>query len=333
MNKPQKKESMMSGGNIAIAQAPPKRSIKNDGADFINLILKTLVNNKELKEVVRKNGNSYTLYDDDTDTERGVYKDRKTAWRQQRIYRKANSARKKLARAEKKNDKKMFKDKNVEKQSAQKKPSTAKKENFDIQKAKNLIKESVLTYMFEGPEDNDSTHWDNLLSKFSKETVMSDPKLKNMLTDIAKAEVQTLVKAFNILRKNSELDIKGKKPEMNGETNELELPFSVTLKNSGAELQFSIRIENGKPIINIPDEVRDQLNQMSDPEAKLLRAELISVQEKEFNGLDDVAKTSAKRDAYLKKIENELNKDMGKMSAIELIILKDLLKSKFKAIK
>ena len=292
----------------------------------------------QIDDVVRKRGSLWVLFDDETDTEISAFKKRKDAWEKQRGYRERSKSQKKIKQREKEARKKKQQGLSVQpKTGGEPQKDKTKNESIEIIKniAKCILKENYLTYMFEQqPTDDKSVEWDAFIKGMSKEVLTSDQKLKNIITNVAKAEFSTLKKALGVvkdaLKATGKFEVKKEKLDKGEGGKEAVYNFDVNLKDDNQNLSFGIKIVNGKPLIYIPDSTREQLNTSNSPAAKTLRSEIIHQQETVLNAMDDVAKSAHKRDEYLSGIESKLDKALGKMGTLELAIVKKLVRNKFK---
>jgi hypothetical protein len=325
---------------------------------FECLVAAAEVAGKKIKETVRKRGNKYVLYDDDTDVAKGAYDDRDTAWEKQRVIRRSEKNKEKHKASEK--ERKRHEVPAVDKP---RKPTTPKmtpgpkklpKPETDKPKERqkvraldaffkdmfgHMIKEgSMVSYVFENtPLSDESVTWDSFINKLSKQTVMADPKLNKILHYIAKVELGSLKKAANTVKetldstKHFQVEI-GKKIERDEATQTPKLDFVVAMKDNNKKLKFSIRLDNGKPLF-MWEQSKDALDQMANEESKLLRAELVHIQETTFKQMSDIVSAIEKRDRYLKSLEQKFDKVLSNINPLEMNMLKYLLRDKYKSVR
>jgi len=295
---------------------------------------------QEANEVVRKRGNRWVIFDDETDVEMGSYPKRKDAWERQRQIRRSDQARKKQKDAERERQRRAGRPE-VEKKPGIKRPKgtiakKAKKEYID--RIKRVLKENFIRYIFEQPEtDQKSQMWNKFVESLSNETLMSDQKLKNILIKSVKAESSILEKAFGALEKvlkgTGNFDVIEKKKGKDPKDNETKVFFKIKMNEAEKAMPFAIKIENGRPLIHIPDQTRQELNMLASPDSKTLTGELIHIQETIFNTMEDVINIFAKRDNYLKKLEDEIDKLITNMNPLQIAMVKFLIKNKYRDIK
>lgn len=310
---------------------------------FEKMVIEAALENKNITEVVRKKGTLFAMFDDETGSEIAAYKDRETAWEHQRNYRK----RKKLEKQGKKKKKQKEKEhEEITKQLFGKKHKTppkppekkVKKEHLSAMFQKILLNENILSYVFEQkPESADSLEWDSFLKGLPKQTIMSDPKLKNALGSLMKAEARILNKSYSVVKSrlsSAGFEISKSKTSSDPETGRIRLDFFVSLYDDGKDAKevfpFGLRLENGRPLIFIPDQTKQKLNSMNTQNSKLLRAELLYTQESELDNIDDVVRATEKRDNYFRNLEKNLDKAITDWSPIEISLVKKLLRTKFK---
>ena len=314
---------------------------------FENAVVQSVIEDEPFEEVVRKRGNNWIYYDDETGVSKGSFATREKAWEVQRrnraaaakdkprteIERQAIGLKPTLART---HDSSVPR-KRVKKPGKKKAKSRVKKENLS-RSFRDFISENMISYVFENsPVSDDSFIWEKFISKLSKETVMSDPKLKNILKNSEKAETKLLEKSVSIIKgilgSTKSFDVDQKNLERDTTTGDKKLNFVVNMKDNKKTLKFAVKVENGRPLIMFPDESRQLLNSLANDESKLLRAELMHAQETALDPLDDIININKKRDSYLKSVEGKLDKFLNGINLIEMAMLKHLLKNKYKGIK
>lgn len=331
-----------------------------EAAMFENQVAMALLGEDDFGEVVRKRGDQWVMHDDDTGAALATFQNREDAWAKQRQHRAQKAAEKKAKTTERERQlrslkptiekpKVKVKPKVAPKPKVAKKPSTEKMrkarakyrkaESVLFQALNSTIKEgNMISYVFENaPESDQAVVWEKFVSRLSKETVMSDPKLKSILQKMAKSEAKLLAKAVSMIKQilgsTGAFQVEQKGSDQDATTGDIKLNFAVTLKEGDTTLMFAVKLENGRPLILFPDESRNALNTMGTQESKLLRAELMHIQETVLNNMDDVVSVAAKRDTYLSKLENKIDKTLNAMGPLEIAMLKYLIKHKYKGIR
>lgn len=345
-----------------------------EGAIFENVIAMALLDEDGFVEVVRKRGNVWVLHDDETDAEVGVFKDREKAWERQRRVRSQKAREKQSKKKERERQVQALTPTlapgavkppapvkagkpRVAKAKPKVQPRVAKKPQRHsgsrrykaediIKLAKSLISEnkkvlkekSMISYVFENtPVSDESATWEQFVGKLSKETVMSDSKLKGILKKMAKVEAQMLGRSVDaiggVLGEAGVFDVQRKNVDQDPESGDVRLNFAVKVKESNKTLPFAVKLEHGKPLIMFPEESRNAINEDGGQELKLLRAELMHIQETVLDQMEDVINVSAKRDSYLKGLEDKVDKFLGNMGSLEISMIKYLIKNKYRGVR
>jgi hypothetical protein len=352
-----KESSAMSLGNVVGFQAGTKTNKKKLKASqpFEELVaiaesLDAEINelgddSEDVDEVVKKKGDIWVFYDDKTGVQHAAFQDRDQAWDVQRRHRKLAAARRKKEKAQKAREggeqpskKTRTRTTPLEQPSERdRKRVKLKLKRENVEKLKNMLKESFMTYMFEqAPESNDALMWEKFLERLSRETVMSDPKLKSILEKSIKSETNTLKKAVEMIKSGLEgtktFQIKEKGIQKDKENNRIKSDFVIHLKKNNADLNFSVIIENGRPLIMFPDESKNMLNQLGNDESKLLRAELMHIQETVLDEMSEITSMNEKRNKYLQTLQDKIDKTIEGFNLLEIAMLKYILKTKLKGI-
>ena len=107
--------------------------------------------------------------------------------------------------------------------------------------------------------------------------------------------------------------------------------FSATMDSVSVEPIY-IYVENGLPKIEVSDSARAALTKADPSTAKDFRAELVVVQERVLDEMDDLVKAIQERDSYLVKMQDKVDKYVSDLDALQLQLLKDLLVKKYRKI-
>jgi hypothetical protein len=324
---------------------------------FENAMAHALLDEDDIGEVVKKRGDMWVYHDDETGAEKGAWKERDAAWEKQRADRKVKSAKKKSERG-RSQEKALIPAVEKPKKEPKQKPKLAKKPKKappakkepkkrrpkvrrleSLDQILNFINEgSMMSYVFENtPIDDESVTWEKFVSRLSKQTVFSDPKLKKILQDMAKAEGKLLEKAVamidGVLKQTGKFDVSAKKVEIDPATKDVKLNFVVDMKESKQKLTFAVKLENGRPLLLFPNETKAMLNSMEGDDSKLLRAELMHSQETVLDNMEDVVTVTGRRDKYLKQLEKKVDKFLNSVTPVEISMLRYLLKNKYKGVR
>jgi len=310
---------------------------------FENALIQFLLNNieeeEELPEVVRKVGSQWHIFDDETEVEKGSFPTRSQAWEKQRQYRRSQQANILRKQREKERKRRAGAPEVEKKPGIKRSPGSVavKKHRLPPKKRytgadfhrpisgqqrkenkqeflKRIFKESFVSYIFEQqPKDEQTLMWDKFVKHLSSETVMSDPKFKDLLSKMASVETKLLSKASsevkNALNNEQSFEVKQTKAEKDPETKQVKHILDVHLKDNNKVYKISIKVENGRPLIHIPDAANTEMNQMANDEIKLFKGVLIYLQESVLDQMNDVMVAAEKRDKYnelLSKIEERL---------------------------
>jgi hypothetical protein len=352
-----KEASTMAGGNVkgfagplggVVKRTKGKKKKINPSAPygdadlFEMLATYSLLYDKPLSEVVKKKGTRWTVVDDKTGVALGSYDDRKTAWEKQRIIRQQKKSKTKIPKPKPKDHPTPKNTVKIAPKAKLAPIAQVAKEQFMKEVKKSIVGllsegGSMISYVFEqAPTSEDSISWEKFISKLSPETILADPKLKSILKNVAKIEIKILSKSLSAL--SDILASLGSFEVIRGsvdqdENNDLFMGFAVKIEGSNQKLNFGIKLENGRPLILFPEETRHILNSTPSDESKLLRAEMMHIQETVFDDMSEVVDATAKRDKYLKNVELKIDKAIDRLNPLEIAVLKNLLKNKYKGVR
>lgn len=201
-----------------------------------------------------------------------------------------------------------------------------------------LVKESsMISYIFEEkPTKPGSSIWETVVGKLPREVVMSDQGLGEILQSVAVAEARTLARSVleikKVLERSGPFLVERQEADQDPDTGDIRMPFVVAL-GENTNLLFAVKLEHGKPLVLFPEESRNALNNMLTNESKLLRAELMHIQETILDGIDDVIQAGLKRDTYLEQMQFRLNGLIEGMNLVETMLLKNLVREKLRGVK
>lgn len=216
----------------------------------------------------------------------------------------------------------------------EKKPSDndqVKKEQVTLESLYTKISNFVNEALFREEDDN-SSQWDERMSKLSKSAIEADKKLQNLQKNIEKKSETTISSAFSSIQKAlkpRKMTAKSAGTKKDLQKKKTFLQFSVDIDGTDVG-PFFVFVENSRPKIEISDEAKQKLMKIEPEKAKLLRAELITAQEDALDGMSDVSDAISKRDGYLSKIEGGVDEFVAGLNALEISILKNLLVNKYR---
>lgn len=229
-------------------------------------------------------------------------------------------------------------DKAKEKEKKWANPGMAKKIDADNKKKdtkKEGLREAVYRMINEAlfnEEETQTSRWDERMSKLSKAAVEADKKLQGLQKNIEKKGQATIQNAFASITKAlkpRKMSAKSSGVKKDSAQQKTFLQFMVDV--DGVEVgPFYVFIDSGKPKVEISSEAKTKLMKIEPEKAKLLRAELITVQEGMLDSMDDVQDAISKRDSYLDKLESKVDDFVANLNALEISVLKNLLVQKYR---
>lgn len=310
---------------------------------------KMVAGHEMMSEKIQKQGDKWAVIDAETGAQVALVATREQARQKQVELSQRKKAKKKQETehqrqkrslkpqlAKKPEREKEFRARQKQKQAAMK---TAQKKRAKPAKKEGVVREnSAISYVFENsPLSEDLMQWESLFSNLGRETVRSDPMMREILRNIAETEVRTLGKAMGTIKKVLEATnafiVDYKDPERDPVSGGVQMNFEVGLKENNHVLEFGIKLENGKPLVMFPEYSRKALNTMANKESKLLRAELMHMQETVFDYMEDVVKGVVERNNYLKSVQEKVSAALGEMNMLEVSMLKNVLKKNYRGIK
>jgi hypothetical protein len=194
-----------------------------------------------------------------------------------------------------------------------------------------VIYKSLVEGMFR--EEKKASEWDQYIGKLSKQALAGDHKFQNLQKGISKKEDAILGDAFDTIskatRKIAKLKNFGVKKD--GQTGKTYLAFGAEFDGANVE-PIIIHIENGTPSIEVSQNARVALTKIEPSDAKMFRAELVTVQEEILDEMDDLNRAVANRDKYLQKLEGGVDAYVSGLSPLQVSLLKNLLIKKYRKI-
>lgn len=189
----------------------------------------------------------------------------------------------------------------------------------------NLIKESLFNEELAGSE------WDEYITKLSKQALIGDKKFQAYQKAIENKTEEMLNNSFNSIRKAIGKDAKLKSSGIKKSHNHGKAYISISaLIDNVAVEPIYVYIENGIPKIEISDNAKISLTKVDSDSAKLFRAELVTVQERVLDKMDDLTKTIESRDKYLEKLEDGVDGFVAGLTPLQISLLKQLLVKKYR---
>ena len=221
-------------------------------------------------------------------------------------------------------------------------PTPAKKESLDLLHRgvlAQVIKESLREYrsrvlsegLFKEEGEKTGSEWDEYIKHLSKNSLSSDKKYNSLQRNIDKKTQGALTTAFNVIKKavGKEVTLKNFGVKKSEELGKVYLGFSATIGNVAVEPIY-IYIENGVPKIDLSSNAKVALTKAEPKDAKLFRAELVTVQERVLDEMDDITTAIQSRDKYLNKSQDGIDDYVSKLTPLQISILKQLLIKKYR---
>jgi flagellar hook-basal body complex protein FliE len=236
--------------------------------------------------------------------------------------------RKEIDRALKDPKKQAEKERAARKQKGTVKTGPAVKSESILRSAlRQLIKESLFS------EERTGSEWDENLSRIPSQALSSDKKFQSLQKNIAKKTEGVLKDALASIQKavRGKVKLKDHGVKHSSEKGKTYLSFSAHLGDITVEPIY-IYCEKGVPKIEVSEQAKSSLTK-SDPDlAKSFRAELITVQERVLDKMEDLSKAIASRDKYLTGAEEDIDDIISELSPLQISLLKSLLVKKYRKV-
>jgi hypothetical protein len=183
-------------------------------------------------------------------------------------------------------------------------------------------------------EEKTGSDWDNYITKLSKQAVTSDKKFQNLQKGIDKKTEKVLRDAFSAIAKSvdkKKVKIKDLGIKAQADKGKTYLAFSATIGQ--AEIApIAIYIEGGVPKIELSDQAKVALTKADPADSKSFRAELVLVQERVLDRMDELERAVVARDRYLEKQEDEVDAFVADLTPLQISLLKNVLTKKYRKI-
>lgn len=187
-----------------------------------------------------------------------------------------------------------------------------------------LLKESLFR------EEKTGSEWDEYIGKLSGKALTGDKKFQTLQKNIEKRTENVLNTALGSIKKALKKDVKlkdfGIKRSDDGKTY---TAFSAVMDNVEVGPVY-IYVEGGVPKIEVSDGAKAALTKTDPDSAKLFRAELVTVQERVLDKMDDLTNAIDARDKYLVKVEGEVDGFVSGLTPLQVSMLKNLLVKKYR---
>jgi hypothetical protein len=205
-----------------------------------------------------------------------------------------------------------------------------KKESLEL--LRNVLEGLVNESLFR--EDRTGSDWDDAVSRLPKQALATDKNFQRLQKTIEKKTQATLKDALAAIQKNvdkKKVKLKDLGMRAHPESGKAYLAFSANVGEATVE-PIAIYIEGGVPKIELSDQAKVGLTKADPGDAKLFRADLVQVQERILDRMDDLEKAVLARDRYLEKLEDGVDEFVAEMSPLQVSLLKQLLVKKYRKI-
>ncbi len=194
-----------------------------------------------------------------------------------------------------------------------------------------IIKKSLSESLFR--EERTESEWDDYISKLSKQALAGDGKFQSLQKNISKKTEGILGSAFSSIKKavGKSVQLKSFGVKHDAKSGKTYLAFSADIGDATAE-PFYVHVEGGVPKIEVSDTAKIALTKADPDAAKLFRAELVTVQERVLDDMDDLSRAIQSRDKYLTKLETEVDSYVAGLAPLQISLLKQLLVKKYRKI-
>jgi len=144
-----------------------------------------------------------------------------------------------------------------------------------------------------------------------------------------KKEIFSRIWIAKAVKKGKNVKAKSFGVKRSAEKGKTYLAFGVTLDNVSVEPIY-IHIEAGVPKLEISTQAKVALTKVDPDNAKMFRAELITVQERVLDEMDSLLDAIDSRDKYLSKLEGDIDAYVAGMTPLHVSMLKQLLVKKYR---
>lgn len=209
-------------------------------------------------------------------------------------------------------------------------PPKHKKEDVDLLRGviTMLVNESLFR------EEKTDSDWDDVISRLSKQAANGDKKLVNLQKGIQKKSEKVLRDALSAVSKSvdrKKVKIKELGVRSTPDAKKTYLAFQATVGQAEVG-PIAIYIQGGVPKIELSDEAKVGLTKADPADSKLFRADLVQVQERVLDRMDDLERAVISRDKYLEKLEDEVDGFVADLTPLQVSLLKQLLVKKYRKI-
>ena len=210
---------------------------------------------------------------------------------------------------------------------ASKEKPAPKKESVDA--LRRAVRHALAEGLFR--EERAESEWNDRLKKLSADALSSDKGLARFQKAIDKKTTEVLDDAFvaiarGVDKKKVKLKSFGIKKAAD---NRVYLAFSATMGNVEVAPIY-VYLQGGTPKIEVSDQARAAMTKAPPDAIKLFRAELVTVQERVLDEMDELSKVVAARDKHMAKMTDDLDEMIAELNPVQMSLLKDLITKKYR---
>lgn len=212
-----------------------------------------------------------------------------------------------------------------------------KKESFDRELVERAIiaeavNTAIKTRLTEGlfKEEDQPSKWDDYIGKIASNVLTGDRGYRNIQKKMMTATEGALSQALKIIQRQiggqAKVKSDGQPKFKDGIAH---IPFAVVLP--GAEVgPIYLYVEKGIPRVEISDQAKNSLTKVEPEMARSIRGALASAEDA-VGKVSGVRDATLSRDAYLQKLETQVDRMIAGMSPLQISMLKQLLVKKYRS--
>ncbi len=200
--------------------------------------------------------------------------------------------------------------------------------------ARVIVKEVKNLMLNEGlfKEEAPSSQWDEFVKKVSDKALKGDAGFQRVMSRVDRELQGTLGKALKTVQKEvgaaARVKPLGTKKHEDGRTY---IAFKLEAEG-GSVGPVYIYSHNGVPRIELSDEAKAGITKVDPATARGIRGALSATQDA-LESIESIRSMTSERDAYLSKMERDLDEQIGSMSPVKLALLRQLLVKKYRGSK
>ena len=180
-------------------------------------------------------------------------------------------------------------------------------------------------------EESPASQWDEFIGKISDKVVKGDRNYQRIQKRLEMATSAAMAKAMKIIQKQLGPEAKVRAAAKPGVTKggQTYVPFDISIEAAKVGPIF-LYVEKGRPAIEMSDEAKNDLTQVTPGAAKAIRAAL-AISGDSLTEVEDVSSVVNQRDQYLSRRETVIDRMFASMSPMDISIAKRLLVGKYRS--